>query len=299
MRPTLPRVALALALLAPAPLLAQTAPAAPAPAATPAEDPVVARVGTAEILRSDVTAAIQELPAQYRAMPEAQLFPMMVDQLVDRLAVAALARSNGLDKDPAVQRAIARAADEVLQNAELRREIEPAISDAALHARYDAEIAGKPGETEVHAAHILVKTEAEAEDIIKQLKGGADFAALAKARSSDPGAAEGGDLGFFKKSEMVPEFADAAFALKPGEISDKPVKSQFGWHVIKVIATRQAPPETYEQAVGALRQKAIHDGVLKVVAEAHKGLAIERFNADGTPRRATDGATPPPNPHKP
>jgi peptidyl-prolyl cis-trans isomerase C len=131
--------------------------------------------------------------------------------------------------------------------------------------------------------------------VIADLKAGGDFDAIAKERSSDHGA-QGGDLGFFKKGDMVAEFAEAAFAMKPGEISEKPVKTQFGWHVIKVEERRTAPAPTFEQARDDLRQKTIHDGVEKVLATARAGLTIERFNQDGTPRKATDSAMPPGHP---
>ena len=109
---------------------------------------------------------------------------------------------------------VTAAEDRALQTAMLNRAVGPAVTDEAVHARYDQEIAGKPGAEEVHARHILVETEAEAKKIIGQLKGGGDFAALAKQYSKDPsGAQQGGDRGFFKKDEMVPEFATAAFAL--------------------------------------------------------------------------------------
>src|ERR1700739_5083039 len=97
------------------------------------------------------------------------------------------------------------------------------------------------GQEEVHARHILVEGEDEAKAIIEQLKGGADFAKLAKEKSKDPGAAEGGDLGYFTKDQMVPEFAEVAFKLDKGQVSE-PVKTQFGWHIIKVEARRSAPP---------------------------------------------------------
>jgi peptidyl-prolyl cis-trans isomerase C len=181
----------------------------------------------------------------------------------------------------------------VLQNAVLSREIAPSVTDAALKAKYDAEIANKPGEEEVHARHILVDNEEAAKKIIDELNKGADFATLAKANSKDPAAQNGGDLGFFKKADMVPEFADVAFALKPGQISQTPVKTQFGWHVIKVDETRTAPPPTFDQAKEELRQQIIQAGVRKVLDKARVGLTVVKFNMDGTPMTA---ATPGPNP---
>jgi len=259
-------------------------------------DPIVGRVNGQEIRLSEIVEAAQSLPEEYRGLPQAQLFPLLLDQAIDRRALVAVARKQGLDKDPAVQRQMATAEEMALQNALISRDIHPLVTEAALHAIYDKEYAGKTGEEEVHARHILVASEADAKKIIAELKGGGDFAAIAKARSSDPGAAQGGDLGFFKRGDMLPEFAEAAFALKPGEISDKPVKTQYGWHVIKLEERRAAPAPTFEQTHDDLRQKLIQQSVEKIVADARAGAAIERFNPDGSVVRATDTAEPPPAP---
>jgi peptidyl-prolyl cis-trans isomerase C len=261
-----------------------------------AGDPVVAKVDGAPIHLSDLQDAAQSLPENLRGMPQQTLLPLLLDQVIDGRALVAEARKSGLDKDPAVQLQVAAAEDRALQNAMLTKEVTPTITDDALHARYDQEYAGKPGEEEVHARHILVDNEADAKKIIAELKGGADFAALAKQYSKDPsGAKDGGDLGFFKKDEMVPEFANAAFALQPGQTSPEPVHTQFGWHVIQVIGRRNAAPPTFDQARDELRQKMIQEGVQKAVAKARASASIEKFNLDGSQVRATDTAEPPPN----
>jgi peptidyl-prolyl cis-trans isomerase C len=266
---------------------ATEAPAAPAaPPAMPKPETVVARVNGAEIRFSDVQDAIGGLPEEYRKLPPQMLFPMLIDQLVDRKAVVMLAHKQGLETDPAVIKQIARATDAALQNALFMRDIGPLVSEEAIKARYDSTIAGKPGEEEVHARHILVPTEEAAKKIIDDLNKGGDFEALAKANSTDSGAAQGGDLGYFKKGDMVPEFAAAAFALKPGEYTKEPVHTQYGWHVIKVEDHRQAPPPTLEQSHDQIRQEIIQEGVKKVVAEAKEGLTIEKFNPDGSPKEA-------------
>ena len=288
----LPAAALLAAILcAGLPLLARADDAPPAP---PQPDVVVAKVNGAEIHLSDVQEAMAALPEEYRSLPKQMLLPMLVDQLIDRKAVVLLAQKQGLEKDPAVQRQIARATDSALQNAVFQHEIGPLITEKAIKARYDATVAGKPGEEEVHARHILVASEDEAKKIIVALDKGGDFAALAKQHSTDSGAAQGGDLGFFKKSDMVPEFAAAAFALKDGEYTKTPVHTQYGWHVIMVIEHRQAPPPTYEQARDQIRQDIIQEGVKKVVAEAKQGLTIVKYNPDGSTPKATDTAEPPP-----
>ena len=267
--------------------------------AAPPADPVIAKVDEQPIHLSELKDAAQTLPENLRGMPTQTLYPMLLEQLIDGRALAAEARKSGLDKDPAVQRQVVAAEDRTLQAALLNRELAPSITEAALRARYDQEIGGKPGEEEVHAKHILVSSEAEAKKIIGQLKGGADFAALAKEYSKDQGGAqEGGDLGFFKRSEMVPEFAAAAFALKPGQMSEQPVQTQFGWHVIMVVERRRAAALSFDQARDQLRQRTIQEGVQKAVAKARASASVEKFNLDGSPSRPTDTAEPPAAPIK-
>ena len=276
-------------------LLACTAARAQGTAQPPAADPVVAKVDGQAIHLSDLKDAVQGLPENLRGMPSQTLYPMLLDQLIDGRVLVAEARKSGLDKDPTVQRQVAAAEDRALQTAVLSKEVGPSVTDEAVHARYEQDLAGKPGEDEVHAKHILVSSEAEAKKIIAQLKGGADFATLAKQNSKDPsGAQQGGDLGFFKKDEMVPEFATAAFALQPGQVSPDPVHSQFGWHVIQLVERRKAEPPSFDAAKDELRQKMIQEGVQKAVAKARASVSVERFNMDGSPVRATDTATPPP-----
>jgi peptidyl-prolyl cis-trans isomerase C len=292
--------------IAPLAALAALFLAAPAPAQAPAAptlagqaaDPIVARVDGNAIHFSDLSDAIRSLPPEYRNMAPQTLYPALTEQLVNRMAVAALARRQGLDKDPEVQRQMAEAQQGVLQSALFDREIGPLVTEAAVRARYDRDVAGKPGEPEVHARHILVGSEADAVAIIAELKQGGDFAAIAKARSSDPGAAQGGDLGWFKKGDMLPEFAEAAFALEPGQISDKPVHTRYGWHVIKVEERRISPPPSFEQAHDALRRQMIQEGVQKLVADARAAVKVETFNFNGSAPRPTDTAEPPSAPNK-
>jgi peptidyl-prolyl cis-trans isomerase C len=285
----------------------QTAPApAPAPgpanapaaaSATPADaDPVVAKVDGKPILLSDLKDAAQNLPQNAQSLPPQTLYPMLLEQMIDARALVAEARRSGLDKDPAVQRQVEAAEDQALETALLHKQIGPKVNEAAVRARYEADVANKPGAEEVHARHILVPDEATAKKIIAELDKGTDFAALSKQYSKDPGAAQqGGDLGWFKKDEMVPAFADAAFALKPGQVDQTPVHTQFGWHVIQVLERRQDKPPSFEQASSELRQKMIQEDVQQAVAHARSQVKVETFNLDGSPVRATDNAEPPPS----
>ncbi len=271
---------------------AAAAPGAAAAKAAAGTDPVLATVNGEAIHASELQAAAQSLPAELRSMPPQMLYPMLLDQLIDRHAVVIEAQKEGLEKDPDVQQQLARARDTVLQNALLTREVAPKITEAAIRAKYDAEIANKPGEAEVHARHILVPDEAQAKDIIAQLKKGANFEDLAKKYSKDPGAQNGGDLGWFKKGDMVPAFADAAFAMKPNQVSDAPVHTQYGWHVIQVLGSRTAPPVTYEAAHDELRQGLIQADVKQVLDGARAQVQVQKFNPDGTPMSAAASAAP-------
>jgi peptidyl-prolyl cis-trans isomerase C len=258
-------------------------------------DPVVAKVGTDVIHLSDVTAAANLLPPQARQMPPDQLLPRLLDQMVDTQVLALEAHKEGVDKDPAVERTLREVEQRTLVSAFLEREVGPKVTDAAVKARFDKEIGNQPPVTEVHARHILVDDEATAKKVIAELKKGGDFAALSKQYSKDAAAVEqGGDLGYFKATDMVPEFSAAAFALKDKEISPTPVHTQFGWHVIQTLDHRTGTPPTFEQSKDQLRQQMINEEVHKVLAKAQTDVTVERFNLDGTPIRATDKAVPPP-----
>ena len=270
---------------------------AQAPAAVPAADPVVAKVGNEQIFASELSEAAQSLPEELRGMPPQMLYPMLLDQLVDRKAIVLKARKEGLEADPAVKRQVARATDTAMQNLLLTRTIAPSLTDDAIKARYDRDVAGKPGEEEVHAAHILVADEDKARAIIAEIKAGKDFAELAKENSTDPSAkTNNGDLGFFKKADMLPEFADAAFGLKPNEITQTPIKTRFGFHVIKLIERRTAPAPELDTVRDDIRQSMIQEGVTKVLAEAKQGLVVQKFNQDGTPMTDAPAAATAPTP---
>ena len=304
----LSRSAVAIATLACLPMtaaLAQPGPAsgpasgpaaAPARASAPARpaDPVLAKVNGSDIRASDLNALAQTLPEEARRLPPAQLYPQLLEQAIDGKSLVVMAKKEKLDSDPVVARAMMLASERTLQSALVSREVGPSVTEAKVRARYDATIAGKPGEEEVHARHILVASEDLAKKLIVELKGGADFATLAKANSTDPGAASGGDLGFFKATDMLPEFSAVAFALKPGEVADKPVHTRYGWHVIKVEERRKAPAPTYEAAHDELRQAMISEGINKLLASARTQVKVEQYNQDGSVMKPAAAAAPTP-----
>ncbi len=263
------------------------APAAPAakPAAPAAAvaNPVVASVNGEPITLDRVRAAAQSLPDQMRGMPPQVLFPLIVNQLVDQKALLIEAQREDLQKDPAVQKAMMAAADQALQNIYLTRQVGPQVSDDAIKAVYANQYAGKPGEKEVHARHILVPDEKTAQDIIRQLKSGGDFVALSKKYSTDKAAASnGGDLGWFKQGDMLPDFSAAAFAMGKGQISDHPVHTRYGWHVIQVLDTRVSTPPAFDTVAAEIRQKVIQEAVRKAVDQAVAKVKVVRYNPNGT-----------------
>jgi peptidyl-prolyl cis-trans isomerase C len=168
-----------------------------------------------------------------------------------------------------------------------------AATDDAEKKVYEDAAKQISSEQEVRARHILVETEDEAKQVEEELKKGADFAELAKKKSKDPGASDGGDLGFFTKDQMVPEFSAVAFALEPGKISD-PVKSQFGWHVIKVEEKRNRKPPEFDQVKAQIETYVTRKAQSEYVTKLREGAKIERLDkaADSTPAAAAPAATP-------
>jgi len=249
----------------------------------PAADPVVARVDGVELHRSDVDAAKNALPPQAQQMPMEKLYPLLLDRLVDNALVTAAGRKQHLDQDPEVQRQLKRDEDQLVERAYLERAIDKATTPQALQAKYQVWIKQKGPEEEVHARHILVKSEDEAKSVIGQLEKGGDFGDLAKKYSTDPAGASGGDLGWFGRNDMVPEFAEAAFSTPKGQFTKKPVKTQFGWHVIEVIDKRTKAAPSFDEAQPELRNLIARDVIAAQLAQLKKGAKIETFGLDGKP----------------
>jgi peptidyl-prolyl cis-trans isomerase C len=274
--------------------LAQTPAPAPAPApspagqaatpATPPADPVVARVNGSTITRSEVEQMRENLPAQYQQVPFEVLFPIILDRLIDMKLMSVAGRAERLGDDAEVRRRVAAYEDRVIGDIYMQRVISGAVSEDAVRARLEQAQRAAPAAQQIHARHILVAQESQARDIIQELARGGDFAAIARTRSIDPGGRQdGGDLGWFGEGDMVPEFFAAASRIADGQTSTEPVRTQFGWHVIKVEGRRTQTASTdslRERVVSDMTQEAI-DGL---VGRLRQGAQIERFNADGTPR---------------
>jgi peptidyl-prolyl cis-trans isomerase C len=252
------------------------APAAPVRAQD--SDPVVARVNGVEIHQSDLAAAQDEIGSNMPAVAPDQKRDYLVTYLADVIILAQAADQQKLSDDPDVKRQLAFERNKVLMEALLQKTGKAAQTDEAMHKVYDQVVKQMKPEEEVHAHHILVPTEDEAKAIEAELKKGADFAALAKEKSKDPsGAQNGGDLGWFTKDQMVPEFADAAFKLDKGQISD-PVHTQFGWHIIRVDDKRMKPVPTFDQVKPQLANYVARQAQEQLVDGLRKTAKIERLD---------------------
>lgn len=284
---TLRRALLGCALLAlPGLVLAQseTTPSEPLP------DTVVAIIDGQPLRRVDVIESASNLPAPYQQQME-QIFPALIERLIDLKLLADEGRRRNLQDDSGVRAEVARFEEQAIRQALLDQFLAERVTEAALKSRYDQMLKTYQSEPEIRARHILVAEEAAAKEIIQQLDGGADFLELAKTKSIDAAAAEqGGDLGYFVAEQMVPEFAEAAFALKVGEYTKQPVKTRFGWHIIKVEDQRGKPPPTLEEARDQLQSELSQELVGTLLAELRGKAEIQRFNPDGSPIQQT---TPP------
>ena len=246
-------------------------------------DPVVAIVNGDEIRLSDVGFAHESLPDQYKQIPLNSVYRLLVNSLVNAKLVAAAARAEGMHERDDIKRRLARIHEQILERAYMNRYIDDKITEDALKERYDA-LAKEISETEeIQARHILVETESKAKEIIAEIKGGADFAELAKERSTGPSKDQGGDLGYFTKEQMVSAFAEAAFALKKGQVTETPVQTRFGWHVIKLEERRTVKPLIFNEAKQALQAEISKELGAALIGELRAMAVIRRFNPDGSP----------------
>ena len=251
-----------------------------------AGDPVVAVVNGKEIHRSAVLEAQQSIP-QARQLPLDKIYDQLLDQLINSELILAEAKKAKTENDPKVKEAVAEAQNNIMRSFWLNKKVESDVTDAQVKARYDELLKTAQPEEQVHARHVLVDSEDAAKAVLADLKAGTSFEDEAKAKSKDPSAkTNGGDLGYITKGETVPEFSEAAFKLKPGEITQTPVKSQFGWHIIKVDDRRMAPPPSFDEAKPQVRQELARNDAAKIVDGLKKTATIKRFNLDGTPQTA-------------
>jgi peptidyl-prolyl cis-trans isomerase C len=273
----------ALALFLAAPLTGaqaqQPAAAAPAPAVPAAPETVVAKVNGAPITQGDLAIAADDPALSLPGVDDAQKKNLLVDYMIDLKVGAQAADAAKVADAPDFQRKLAYFRDKLLLDEYLEREAKKAVTPEAARALYEQTVKAMKPDEEVHARHILVDNEDDAKKIAARIKGGEDFAKVAAEASKDPGSkAEGGDLGWFTKERMVAPFAEAAFKLNAGQVSD-PVKTQFGWHVIKVEEKRVKPVPTFDEMKDQVDQYITRKTQQDLILKLREGAKIERTAA--------------------
>ena len=241
-------------------------------AETPADaSQVVATVNGRTITEADLAFVGEDFSAELQRVPEAERRRILLELLIDMNIMAGAAEKDGLAQSETFKSRMALYRVQALRDAFYVEKIDKGVTEADIKARYDKSIADFEPLEEVHARHILVASEDEAKAIIKQLEDGADFVELAKEKSTGPSAPSGGDLGFFTKGRMVPAFEKAAFALEPGTFTKEPVKTEFGWHVIKVDERRRQEPPAYDK---------VHDRIAETLKRERLSETLQALKKD-------------------
>ena len=242
----------------------------------------VGTVNGETIYLDEVMQLTEELPDEYRRQPLENYYPNLVAEIANTKLAAKAATDNGLQNNPLVQDAIRIASERILAEAYFATELRKVVTEEEVKAADDRYVADQDSRDEISARHILVAEEQEAIDLIEKLKDGADFAALAQEFSTGPSGPKGGDLGYFGRGQMVPDFEAAAFALEIGTFSAKPVQTQFGWHVIKLEDKRVAPAPTLDEMRQQIGTGLTQQSLARLIAELRKDAVItERSFEDG------------------
>ena len=240
-----------------------------------ATENVIARVNGVEVTDRELALAEVDLLEQFAQAPAEQRRAMILNALLDIKALAMAAEQAGLAEEPNFKAQMAFNRARTLHNNYFQSNALNSITDEEMKERYEIEIKNFPVQPEIRARHILVKTEDEAKAIITELDGGADFVELAKTKSTGPSGPQGGDLGYFGRGQMVPEFEVAAFDLEKGAYTKEPVKSQFGFHIIFKEDARDSQPPTFEQVEGQVRQALAREKYFKLTQDARAKFEVE------------------------
>ncbi len=230
--------------------------------------PIVANVNNEDISLETMIHAMNELPPEIQSQPFMSYYEDLLERVIDIKLFAQEGKKMKLNEEPSVKAAIDFVIEKVLMQAFLSKYVQENIKEENLKASYNNFIADETSREEIKASHILMDTESEAIDVINMLNNGDDFAELAKNKSTGPSGPSGGDLGWFKRGQMVPPFEKAAFSLNKNEITQRPVQTQFGWHVIKIFDKRIPEAPSFE----SMKSKLIQDLERKIVSKKIQNL---------------------------
>ena len=240
--------------------------------------PIVANVNNEDISLETMIHAMNELPPEIQSQPFMSYYEDLLERVIDIKLFAQEGKKMKLDEEPSVRAAIDFVIEKVLMQAFLSKYVQENIKEENLKASYNNFIADETSREEIKASHILMDTESEAIDVINMLNDGDDFAELAKNKSTGPSGPSGGDLGWFKRGQMVPPFEKAAFSLNKNEISQRPVQTQFGWHVIKIFDKRIPEAPSYESMKNKLIQDLERKIVSKKIQDLRNDALIEKLS---------------------
>ncbi|OUU02255.1 MAG: hypothetical protein CBB92_02980 [Flammeovirgaceae bacterium TMED32] len=247
------------------------------------ETKIVATVDGKPIFLSDIIGMAQRLPEQYRKMSLEAVYPSLLTRAIDSKLVTLEGRRSGFSKDPDVKKRLREVEDQIISEMFLTKTIGSQVTEEALKKIYSETKSEMASGDQIKARHILLDSEEKAAEIIKKLQAGGEFAKLAAEYSTGPSAASGGDLGWFGEGQMVPEFSKAAFALNPGDIVTKPVKTQFGWHIILVEDRKVSAPPSFDEAKEQLASQMSQRLLKELIETLRTKSKIVRFQTDGTP----------------
>lgn len=240
-----------------------------------AQDGIVARVGDTVITEEEFALAEADFSQELAQMPEERRRSVLIDVLVDMELLAGAAQAAGLDKTEAFKRRLVFLRTRALRNAYVEANILNSITPEAIEAEYQDQIKSFQPQDEIRARHILVASKEEADALIKELDSGTDFAALAREKSTGPSGPNGGDLGYFGRGRMVPEFEQAAIALETGAYTAEPVQTQFGWHVILVEEKRKTSPPPVAELEEQIRQVLVRKKFEAIMADLKAKTKVE------------------------
>ena len=241
--------------------------------------PIVANVNNEDISLETMIHAMNELPPEIQSQPFMSYYEDLLERVIDIKLFAQEGKKMKLDEEPSVRAAIDFVIEKVLMQAFLSKYVQENIKEENLKASYNNFIADETSREEIKASHILMDTESEAIDVINMLNDGGDFAELAKNKSTGPSGPSGGDLGWFKRGQMVPPFEKAAFSLNKNEITQIPVQTQFGWHVIKIFDKRIPEAPSYESMKNKLIQDLERKIVSKKIQDLRNDALIEKLSS--------------------
>jgi len=259
-------------------------------------NPVVATVDGRDITRVDVYRYIQAMPANVQQLPAAQVYPLALQQVINTRLIQNKAEDADLENDPEVQQQLDMAQQQIIRNVYIQRKVDEQITEDKLQKEYKEYLKELPEVEERKARHILVESEEKAKELISQLEEGAKFGDLARENSVGPTASEGGELGWFAKEDMVPEFADVAFNMDKGKYTKAPVQTQFGWHVILIEDIRDRPAPSFEEMKPMLQVQLRREILEDMLADWKDNAEIEQFDINGDPIEPAAGGNSDQNP---